>query len=320
MMKRFPPLALLIGLLLSQTPAWAQNPFSAARFVNDGIITHYDISQRTRVLGAFGVGPADAEKLALKQLTEDSLKAAAATAMDIFVTEEGDETSVENFVKQRQMSVGGLNARLRNGGVQPETFEYFLRTSLRWREVVNRRFRQRATPSEADVKTELNFAAGRIQESVFIREIAIPFAERGQDGEVQAFAAADFIEDARHPGGREIEARQHDRLQRELDTPEDQADPGIAGKCRHGPRLAVRIGMFALIQLPLDLLDPGGIAFHDGAVRPELHGTHHQPSQTPAPQLDRENPCTQAWQEIPFSGPILRSKRAGPAGWFPWHR
>jgi len=182
MMMRIRPLALLIGLLLTSAPAVAQNPFSAARFVNDGIITHYDISQRTRMLRAFGVAPGDAEDLALKQLTEDSLKARAATDLGIFLTDEGYENSLEEFVTQRQMSVGGLNARLRNGGVAPETFEYFLRTSLRWREVINRRYRQRATPSEADVENELNFAAGRIQESVFIREIAIPFAERGQDG------------------------------------------------------------------------------------------------------------------------------------------
>ena len=56
--------------------------------------------------------------------------------------------------------------------------------------MVQSRFRARAQPSENDVQNALNFGASGVQESVFLREIAIPFAERGQTG---ARALADRI-------------------------------------------------------------------------------------------------------------------------------
>jgi len=57
-----------------------------------------------------------------------------------------------------------------------------VRSGVLWRDLVGIRFRSRATPSPADLENILNYAASARQESVFIREIAIPFAERGNEG------------------------------------------------------------------------------------------------------------------------------------------
>ena len=56
----------------------AQNPFAVKRIVDTSIITNYDISQRVRLLRAFGFRGPDPETLALSQLTEDRLKISAA--------------------------------------------------------------------------------------------------------------------------------------------------------------------------------------------------------------------------------------------------
>ena len=160
----------------------AQNPFAVKRIVDTSIITNYDISQRVRLLRAFGFRGPDPEALALSQLTEDKLKIAAAERNGIGLSEDGYEIGFADFAEQRGASPGGLLARMRNSGVSDEAFRDFMTAGLLWRGVVQSRFRARAQPSETDVQNALNFGASGVQESVLIREIAIPFAERGQDG------------------------------------------------------------------------------------------------------------------------------------------
>lgn len=172
-------LAFLAALAM---PAAAQNPFAAARVVNDRIISNWDVDQRVRLYRAFGFNPAQPRELALEELTQDKLKLQAARAIGADVTEEGFEDAVAQYAEQRQMSVGGLRARLKGAGVADETFDDFLRTSVLWRAVIEARFRSRAAPSEEDLQSTLAFAASNPSESLFLREIAIPFAERGQQG------------------------------------------------------------------------------------------------------------------------------------------
>lgn len=171
-----------LTMALGLAPAKAQNPFAVKRMVNASIISNYDVSQRVRLLRAFGVRAPDMETLALEQLTEDRLKLEAAAARGIALQDDGVETGIAAFAEQRSMSPNGLKARVRNAGVSDEAFEHFITASLLWRGVVQSRFRSRAQPSEADLQNVLNFAASGIQESVLLREIAIPFAERGNEG------------------------------------------------------------------------------------------------------------------------------------------
>ena len=179
-MSRF--LLLFAALVCLGAPALAQNPFAAARTVNDRIISNWDVDQRVRLYRAFGFAPAQPRELALEELTQDKLKLQAAELIGAGVSEEGFNTALEQYAEQRQMSVGGLRSRLRNAGVADETFDDFLRISILWRAVIEARFRNRASPSEEDLESTLSLAASNAPESLFLREIAIPFAERGQQG------------------------------------------------------------------------------------------------------------------------------------------
>lgn len=169
----------LVGLW---APASAQNPYAAARVVNDRIISNWDVDQRVRLYRAFGFTPSQPRELALEELTQDKLKLQAADSIGASVTDEGLDDAIAQYAAQRQMSVGGMRARLNTAGVAEETFNEFLRTSLLWRAVIDARFRRRAAPSEEDLRSTLELAASSPTESVFLREIAIPFAERGQQG------------------------------------------------------------------------------------------------------------------------------------------
>lgn len=175
-------LSVIAALGLMASGAVAQNPFAAARTVNAQIISNWDVDQRVRLYRAFGFRPPDPMLLALEELTQDRLKRQAAQDIGASVTEEGFEDALEQYAAQRQMSVGGLQSRLRDAGVAKETFDEFLRISILWRAVVEARFARRSAPSDEDLEATLSFAASNPTESVFLREIAIPFAERGQEG------------------------------------------------------------------------------------------------------------------------------------------
>ena len=174
-------LAVALGLSAMGSAALAQNPFAPARIVNQSIISNYEVSQRQRmmtVLGATDPGRTEVVNI----LTDDRLKTQAAEELGLLMTDEARQEGLEAFAARRQMSPGALQARLQRNGISTETLEAFLASEVLWRGVVNARFRDRASPSEADVENALNAAANRAQESVFLREIAIPFAERGQQG------------------------------------------------------------------------------------------------------------------------------------------
>lgn len=173
-----------VGFLALVMPitAQAQNPYAAARFVNDSIISNYEVDQRARLLRALGIRAPDAKSQALQMLTEDAVKLGQAKALGLSVPDDALGEATAQYAEQRQMSVGGLQSRLRSAGVDQGSFDKFLGTSVMWREIVQARFRTRATPSDSDLENVMNIAAGAASESVFIREIAIPFAERGIEG------------------------------------------------------------------------------------------------------------------------------------------
>jgi len=181
-MKKLCLFALGFLALLAPISAQAQNPYAAARFVNDSIISNYDVDQRARLLRALGIRAPDTKAQALQMLTEDAVKRGQAKALGLSIPDEALGEATTQYAEQRQMSVGGLKSRLRDAGVDQGSFDRFLGTSVMWREIVQARFRTRATPSDADLENVMNISAGAASESVFIREIAIPFAERGIEG------------------------------------------------------------------------------------------------------------------------------------------
>jgi len=74
----------------------ANNPFSPAIVVDGEIITHYQITQRARLLQVLNV-PGNPKSLARTQLIEDSLKRSAAAELSIVITEAELQAGIEEF-------------------------------------------------------------------------------------------------------------------------------------------------------------------------------------------------------------------------------
>lgn len=187
--------AMVLLLAAMAGPALAQNPFAPAIMVNDGVITHYDIDQRIRLLEALGAS-GDVRKLAVQQLEEDRVKVQAAHELQIELPEGAIEAGIEEFASQRGLQVEDVMRVLEGRGIDRQTMDDFVESGIYWREVVGVRFRARATPTEADLDAALELHASQPVEMITLAEIALPYAERGPE-ETDAFAAELYRELAR---------------------------------------------------------------------------------------------------------------------------
>jgi peptidyl-prolyl cis-trans isomerase SurA len=169
----------LAMLVASAGPGVAQNPYSPALMVSNGVITEYDIEQRMLLLDALGAG-GDLRELAVEQLTEDRLKSQAAEEMQIELPEGAIEAGIAEFATARGLELADVERVLDARGIDGQTMNDFVESGLLWREVVGTRFRARAMPTEADLDAALELEANRPVEMLTLAEIALPYAERGE--------------------------------------------------------------------------------------------------------------------------------------------
>ncbi|MEM9267702.1 MAG: peptidylprolyl isomerase [Pseudomonadota bacterium] len=171
----------LIALSWTAGAAPAQDTrFQPALIVNERAITTYEIDQRALLLTAFGA-PGDVRALAIEQLTDDRLRLQAASQLGLELSEEDLTAAVARFAQQRNLTPEQVGLALQARGIASSTLEAFLSANLLWREVVQARFRSRATPTETDLDAALEFATTGIREELLIQELAIPTEERGQE-------------------------------------------------------------------------------------------------------------------------------------------
>ena len=329
---RFRNAVLMVAACLLSNASWtaavAQNPFSPALFVNSTIVTHYEIDQRIRLLRALAAPSANLEEVAIQQLTEDAIKGELAASLGMSVTDEGYQEALETYAEQRQMSVGGLQSRLRNAGVDNTIFEEFLKNGIMWRNIVRNRFQNRARPSEADMENVLNFAAGSARESVFIREIAIPYAERGVEGARNL--AARIQRDVRNGASFAALAREFSRMPTAQHggsrgwTPVNRLPPPIAsrilplqpGEVAAPLEVPAGVILFQLVDIRADAADARDdvlatyvrldLPLPDGPTMAQIEDAN-----TTASRLIRDNEsCTQAEALASGFGPM--SGRYGP--------
>lgn len=185
MLRAWTIAALVWGLGLGAPGAGAQ-PFSAALTVNESAITHYDISQRVLLLEALG-GSGDLRAQAVEQLTEDKVKLQAGRAIGLEVDEGFVQAGLEEFAAQRGLEALDVLQVLDARGIDRQTMDDFVAANIVWREVLGARFRNRAMPSEEDLDAAIALAASTPTEVYQLAEIALPFAERGEE-ETIAFA------------------------------------------------------------------------------------------------------------------------------------
>lgn len=171
-------LAVLIGLAL---PATAQNAFSIAYRVNASVISHYDIDQRTKLMRSLGANGANVRQQATEALIDDRLKQEKIAEFGLSLDRASLDQAIDSYATQRNLTAESLMAKLRRAGVQPESFEEFLSTSILWRNILRSRFGDQATPSEIELNAQLNTYAISSSRTLQLGEIVLPYLERGQN-------------------------------------------------------------------------------------------------------------------------------------------
>jgi peptidyl-prolyl cis-trans isomerase SurA len=228
--------------LVAGEGAAAQNPFSPALTVNDSAITHYDVAQRVLLLEALGAR-GDLRALAVEQLTEDRIKVQAARALEIELPEGALFVGIEEFATQRGLTVDDVFQVLAAREIDRRTMDDFVEAGLLWREVVQSRFRQKAMPSELDLDAALAIEANAPVEVVEMSEIALPFAERGEEATLAL--AERLSRDLGRGGGFAAAARQYSRA----------ATAAQGGRMQPVPAAALP----PAIRSQVLLLSPGGV-------------------------------------------------------------
>lgn len=176
-MSRILQPALALGLLafvgLSSQDAQAQSVFSPAIVVNSNVVTYYEVEQRAQLYRLLR-NPGDPIKTARIELVNDRLKKQATRAAGIEAANEDITLAIEDFAERAKMTGEQFIKALSEGGVEPETFRDFVKTSLEWGEFVRSRFLSRSRPSD----TEIDRALGRVGNGggmrVLLSEIIIP--------------------------------------------------------------------------------------------------------------------------------------------------
>lgn len=181
---------LLLGLCAVAPIAVAQqSPFAPRLYINDRVITNYELEQRIQFLRLLRA-PGDPETEAMDALIEDRLRSDAAEALDLELTEEQVLAGMTEFAGRANLTAEQFVAALGEAGVDAETFRDFVAAGLVWREVVRARFLPRVSVTDIDIDRALANAQPRAAVRVLLSEIIIP-APAG--GEAQALALASRI-------------------------------------------------------------------------------------------------------------------------------
>lgn len=167
-------------------PALAQDLFAPRLYVNDRVITEYEISQRAMFLQLLRA-PGNPEDEALKALIEDRLRQTEAERLDLTVSEEEVRQGMEEFASRANLTAEALVAELGKAGLSAETFRDFVTSGLLWRKAVRARFAGRVPVSENDIDRALESETRRKALRVLVSELVIP-AQPGNEADAMALA------------------------------------------------------------------------------------------------------------------------------------
>lgn len=177
--------AVLVSLALG-APVLAQDLFAPRMYVNDRVISNYEVEQRAlflRVLRA----PGNPEEEALKALIEDRLRQTEAERLGLKVAEKDLTAGMNEFASRANLTVDQFAAELGKAGIAPETFRDFVAAGVLWRQMVRAKFLGQVPITENDVNRALEAATRPRALQVLVSELVIP-APPGQEDAAMAKA------------------------------------------------------------------------------------------------------------------------------------
>ncbi|WBU53305.1 peptidylprolyl isomerase [Paracoccus sp. SCSIO 75233] len=171
---------LAAGLGAGVSAPLAAQDFSPVVYVNNSVVTQYEIDQRIRfmqVLNSPETGSAAAEKA----LIEDRLRIAAAREIGIEVSDVGLEEGLAEFAGRAGLTTGEFIQLLEQNGVGRQAYRDFVKAGVAWRAVVRARIVPGISVSDAEVEQAMK----RVIETprviqVLLSELIIP-APPGQE-------------------------------------------------------------------------------------------------------------------------------------------
>jgi peptidyl-prolyl cis-trans isomerase SurA len=167
-------------------PVLAQDLFAPRMYINDRVITEYEVAQRAMFLQVLRA-PGNPEEEALKALIEDRLRQTEAERLGITLTDEQVMEGMTEFASRANLTTEGLIAELEKVGISAESYRDFVSAGLLWRQAVRARFQGQVAVSEADVDKALEASARPRALKVLASELVIP-AQEGNEAEALALA------------------------------------------------------------------------------------------------------------------------------------
>ncbi|MEM1420832.1 MAG: peptidylprolyl isomerase [Pseudomonadota bacterium] len=188
--------AMLMSLVLSPATlpshANAQDLFAVVTKVNDAAITGYDVQQRSRLVAIENPNFNADQRItaALQSLIEDELKLQEAQRRGLEVTEEQVDQSLASIAQRNGKTADALLSDLSNAGVGPETYRKRLKAETAWNRLLRSRYRERATPTDAEIDAAMSDAQQQTSEVRYdVRQIVVDLRARAPRAEVQAAVA-----------------------------------------------------------------------------------------------------------------------------------
>ena len=164
------------------------NPFGPAFYVNNKVVTNYELSQRRLLLEAFRTA-GDLDQQAEDGLIDDRLRIFAAEQLDVLPDEEAILAGMEEFAGRANLSTEQFLQAIGQAGIAEESFRDFIRAGVAWRTVVRTRFGPRARVTEAEVDRALALTSQRGGAEVLISEIILPANTPAATARAQQIAA-----------------------------------------------------------------------------------------------------------------------------------
>lgn len=171
--------ALVVGAALVW-PAMAQDMFGPRLYVNDRVITQYEVTQRAEFLKLLR-SPGNPEDEALKGLIEDRLRQTEADRLKLTLTSEEILQGMAEFASRANLTAEQLIAELAKVGISAETYRDFVAAGLLWRKAVRARFAGRVPVSENDIDLAIEASARPRALKVLMSELIIPMPEGEED-------------------------------------------------------------------------------------------------------------------------------------------
>ncbi|MBW6417077.1 peptidylprolyl isomerase [Celeribacter sp. PS-C1] len=178
--------AAALSLSAGLAPATAQNLFAPVAYVNDKVVTNYELNQRIQFMSVLGSVPT--RQAALDALIEDRLKQNEMERVGLELTDEQIAQGIQEFASRGNLRPEQFLNLMAREGVSAQTVRDFVGIGLLWREYARARFASKALVSEVEVDRALqnNGPSGGLR--VLLSEIFLPARTPEERAQSEALA------------------------------------------------------------------------------------------------------------------------------------